>query len=244
MDIGSLDFWISLGKIVWVDLLLGGDNAVVIALAVRSLPPAQQRRAILWGTGAAIMMRVALTFVAAGLMSLPWLKLAGAGLLLYIGVTLLLPEKPHTAGEHAPISSIWSAMRTILMADLAMSVDNVLAVAAAAKGSLLLLVLGLGISIPIVIFGSTLLLRLIERLPVVIWLGAGLLGFIAGEIAVADAAAAEVTAGIAGWLGVSPGWLGVIAGAIGAGFVIMLGHLLLRRRQTLPPGGRTPPLRK
>lgn len=230
MDPSSVDFWLSLGKIIWVDILLGGDNAVVIALAVRSLPRAQQRRAILWGTGAAIIMRVALTFVAASLLLLPWLKLVGAALLIYIGVTLLLPEKEHAAGERAPVNSIWSAMRVILIADLAMSVDNVIAVAAAAKGSLLLLVLGLAISIPLVIFGSTLMLRMIDRFPLVVWLGAGLLGFIAGEIAVADPVATGAVAAIAGGLGISVGLFGVLVGLVGAVLVIGLAKLLLRRR--------------
>ena len=187
MEFGSTAFWLALGQIIWVNILLSGDNAVVIALAARSLPPKQQKQAILIGSGAAIAMRIVLTLVAAQLLQLPWLKLIGAVLLIYIGVTLLLPEDE---GEHEgkEAGGMVAAVRTILIADLVMSLDNVIAVAAAAKGDTTLLIIGLAMSIPLVIFGSTLLLKVIERFPIVVWLGAGLLGFIAGEIVVDDPA--------------------------------------------------------
>ncbi|MEI7446461.1 MAG: TerC family protein, partial [Burkholderiales bacterium] len=192
MDIASQTFWIALGQIIVANILLSGDNAVVIALAARSLPQKQQKQAIAIGSGAAIVMRILLTLVAATLLQLPWLKLIGAALLLYIGVTLLLPEGDEDGDGHGEgKGSMAAAVRTILIADLVMSLDNVIAVAAAAKGDTTLLIIGLAISIPLVIFGSTLLLKVIERFPIIVWAGAALLGFIAGEIALADPAISE-----------------------------------------------------
>ncbi|NBT79071.1 MAG: TerC family protein, partial [Betaproteobacteria bacterium] len=188
VDLASPDFWLALGKIIWVNILLSGDNAVVIALAARSLPPQQQKKAIMIGSGAAIALRIVLTLVAAQLLLLPYLKLIGALLLLYIGVTLLLPEDESDDGGSGVTSSMATAVRTILIADLVMSLDNVIAVAAAANGNVPLLIIGLATSIPLVIFGSTLLLKVIERFPAIVWAGAALLGFIAGEISVTDPA--------------------------------------------------------
>lgn len=231
-SIYTLAFWQALGAIIWVNLLLSGDNAVVIALAARSLPAQQQKQAIIWGSGAAIVMRVILTLFAVALLTLPWLKLIGAVLLLWIGVKLLLAED---GGENIDSSdNLINAIKTILIADLVMSLDNVIAVAAAAGGSVLLLVLGLAISIPLVIFGSTLLLKLMERWPVIITIGAGLLGFVAGEMAITDPA-------IGGWVkatfahvnerpvlaGVS---LEILCGLVGAAFVVGLGLWLARRK--------------
>lgn len=178
-------FWLSLAAIIGVNILLSGDNAVVIALASRSLPTAQKKQAIIWGSVAAIVMRVVLTIFATRLLELPWLKMIGALLLLWIGVQLLDEEdgdadiKAHT--------SILAAIRTILIADLVMSLDNVLAVAGAANTApesarLMLLIIGLALSIPIVVFGSNIVLWLMERFPVIVVLGAMLLGWIAGEM--------------------------------------------------------------
>src|SRR5499426_4601038 len=151
-------FWIGLAKIIGVNIVLSGDNAVVIALAARALPAKQQKQAIFWGAGAAVVMRIVLTIFAVALLTLPWLKLIGAALLLWIGVKLLVPEE---GGEDVDASdNLIAAIKTILIADLVMSIDNVIAVAAAAGGSYTLLILGLAISIPLVIFGSTLLLHL------------------------------------------------------------------------------------
>src|SRR6266705_2790849 len=179
-------FWIGLLKIIGVNIILSGDNAVVIALAARSLPPKQQNLAIFWGAGAAIILRIILTLFAVALLSLPWLKLVGGVLLFWIGVKLLIPEDDDPdikAHEH-----LMSAIKTILVADLVMSLDNVIAVAAAAGGSIVLLILGLAISIPLVIFGATLLVKLMDRFPVIITIGAGLIGWVAGEMLVADLA--------------------------------------------------------
>ena len=230
---GTPEFWTGLMKIIGINIVLSGDNAVVIALASRSLPPHQQKKAIWWGSGAAIIMRIVLTFFAVALLSLPWLKLIGAALLLWIGVQLLLPEDEEEGGEGA--SNLMAAIKTILIADLVMSLDNVIAVAAAAKGSVLLLILGLGISIPLVIFGSTMLLKVMERFPIIITIGGALLGFVAGEMAVTDPA-------IKGWIAstfvlddhghalVGGLKLEYIAGAIGAAIVVAIGKAIAKRK--------------
>jgi len=185
-------FWKSLIEIIIVNIILSGDNAVVIALAARNLPRRQQKAAILFGSAAAIVLRVVLTIFAVQLLQYPYLKLVGAGLLIWIGAKLLLPE--NDGDEHAGASGgLWSAVQTILIADLVMSLDNVIAVAAAAEtgppaARLALLVIGLGLSIPLIIVGSQLLLKLMNKWPIIITLGAALLGFVAGEMAVTDPA--------------------------------------------------------
>jgi YjbE family integral membrane protein len=190
MDLlSSPAFWAALGNIVLVNIVLSGDNAVVIALAARSLPPAQQKKAVFFGSAAAILMRILLTIFALKLLTLPYLKIIGAGLLFYIGVQLMSDEDDD--GDVANHASLGAAVKTILIADLVMSLDNVLGVAAAAKGDTTLLVLGLAISIPLIIFGSTLILKMIERFPVIVALGAALLGYLAGEMLFSDAALAS-----------------------------------------------------
>ncbi|QWE16438.1 TerC family protein [Polynucleobacter sp. AP-Nino-20-G2] len=184
-------FWAALLSIIVANILLSGDNAVVIALASRNLPPHQQKKAIFWGSAAAIVLRIILTITAVALLTLPYLKIVGAILLVYIGVQLLADSDGEE--DMKAESSIWAAIRTILIADLVMSLDNVLAVAAAAqKGPeetrLLLLIVGLGMSIPLIIFGSAMLLKVMERFPIIITLGAGLLGLLAGGMLVEDPA--------------------------------------------------------
>ena len=176
MDLGSIGtsfFWVTLAQIMMINIVLSGDNAVVIALASRSLPPQQQRKAILFGSFGAIALRVILTFFAVLLLGLPYLKIVGAGLLLWIGVLMLLPEDGDE--EIDASTQLWAAIKTIIIADFVMSLDNVLGVAAAAKGSLLLLIIGLGISIPIIIYGSTLVLKLMKRWPIIVTVGGGVL---------------------------------------------------------------------
>src|SRR6476619_1469226 len=185
MDLTSAAFWAALGSIILANIVLSGDNAVVIALAARALPPQQQKKAIFWGSGAAIVMRIVLTIIAVEMLRWPWLKILGGLLLLYIGVTLLAEEEDGDGGE-AREGGLLAAIRTILVADLVMSLDNVLAVAAAAKGNTPLLVIGLAISIPLIIFGSTLLLKVMERFPIIITAGAALLGWLAGEMVLTD----------------------------------------------------------
>lgn len=198
MDLGmdSVQFLVLLVQIVGVNIVLSGDNAVVIALAARGLPPAEQKRAVAIGSGAAVVMRIVLTLVAVELLRLPYLKLIGALLLLWIAVKLLIPQSDAEAGAAAN-KGLSGAVRTILIADLAMSLDNVIAVAAVAKGNVLLLVLGLAISIPLVVFASRLLIGLMERYPVIITAGAALLGWVGGEMFVSDPA----THGLMQWAG-------------------------------------------
>ena len=197
-------FWLALAKIIWVNILLSGDNAVVIALAARSLAPEQRRKAIFGGSAAAIVLRVVLTVFAVQLLQFPYLKLVGAVLLFWIGAKLLVSEEEDEDGIKAS-AHLWTAIRTILIADLVMSLDNVIAVAAAAdagppESRLLLLILGLGLSIPLIIFGSTLLLTVMERYPVIITLGAALLGYVAGEMMVSDRALEPFFAGLGGFV--------------------------------------------
>jgi len=220
MGIDTPEFWTALLKIIGVNIVLSGDNAVVIALAARSLPRKQQKLAIFWGSGAAIVMRIILTLFAVALLGLPWLKLVGSVLLLWIGVKLLLPESDEPDIDAS--DNLWAAIKTILIADLVMSLDNVIAVAAAAGGHWGLLIIGLAISIPLVIFGATLLLKLMERWPIIITIGAGLLGFVAGEMAWEDQA-------IEGFTQQFPGYAKYVVASIGAAFVVGLGRILAGR---------------
>ncbi|HTJ99137.1 MAG TPA: TerC family protein [Bordetella sp.] len=231
MAFGSTEFLIALVEIVWVNILLSGDNAMVIAMAARSLPDNQRRKAIVIGSAAAIAMRIGLVLVAAELLRLPWLKLIGAAALVYIGTSLLLPEGGDSKVKHH--GSMIAAIRTIMLADLIMSLDNVVAVAAASMGSTTLLILGLAISIPLVIFGATLLLGVIERFPIIVWLGAALLGFIAGEMLVGDPALQSEAQRLNAAVGLNAHQLGLVAGAHGALLVLALGKALLWRRQAV-----------
>ena len=234
-EVMSQAFWIGLLKIIGVNIILSGDNAVVIALAARSLPQKQQKAAILWGSGAAVVMRIILTIFAVALLTLPWLKLVGSLLLFWIGIKLLVPEEDE-ANVNASDNMV-SAIKTILIADLVMSIDNVIAVAAAAQGSMTLLILGLAISIPLVVFGSTLLLHLMERWPVIITIGGGLLGFVAGEMLVTDPALKDWLAGAGAQFGedgrprVAGLSLEILCGLIGAVIVVGVGTLLARRQE-------------
>ncbi len=227
MDLTDSLFWTALLQIIGVNIVLSGDNAVVIALASRSLPPAQQNKAIFWGSGAAIIMRVLLTLFAIKLLALPYLKLVGAALLLWIGVKLLMPEDEHEV-KHTAHDNLMAAIKTILIADLVMSLDNVIAVAAAAKGSVLLLVLGLLISIPLVIFGSTMLLKVMERFPIIITIGAMLLGWVAGEMAVTDPIARS-------WVDSNASYLHTAGPVACALLVLGLGKWLARRSRPSKP---------
>ncbi|EER60357.1 Integral membrane protein TerC [Acidovorax delafieldii 2AN] len=218
----SADFWIGLIKIVWINIILSGDNAVVIALAARSLPPHQQRKAVFWGSGAAVVLRIVLTVVAAKLLELSFLQIIGGCLLLWIGLQLLSDDGDEE-GESKSYGNLMAAVRTILIADLVMSLDNVIAVAAAAHGNLVLLVLGLAISIPLVIFGSTLMIKLMERFPVIVVLGAALIGWVGGETIVSDASLHDFA--------LAHPALHYIAAALGAAFVVGVGKLLPRMRK-------------
>ena len=220
----TASFWAALGSIILANVLLSGDNAVVIAMAARGLPASQQKKAIVFGSGAAIVMRIVLTLVAVRMLGLPWLKLVGGIALLWVGAKLMSDEE----SEHAQPSEalgIGAAVRTILLADLVMSLDNVLAVAAAAQGNTLLLVVGLAVSIPLIVFGSTLILKVMERFPVIITAGAALLGWLAGEMMLSDPA-------IARWFGAVPESAVRVAGVVGAALVVIVGKLLQRRAKS------------
>ena len=212
----SADFWIGLIKIIWINIILSGDNAVVIALAARGLPAEQQKKAIMFGSGAAVVLRIALTVVAAKLLALSFLQIVGGLLLLWIG-TQLLHGEDEEEGEGKEHSGLMTAIRTILIADLVMSLDNVIAVAAAAKGSMTLLVLGLAISIPLVIFGSQLMIKLMDRFPIIITLGAALIGWVGGETIVSDVALKSFVE--------ANSWLHVVGPALGAAVVLAIGKL-------------------
>lgn len=177
-------FLIPLLQIIWIDILLSGDNAVVIALACRSLPRRQRQAAIVLGAGAAVMLRVVFTFLVVELLAVPFLKIVGGALLLWIAIQLVADQKP--GKEVTPAETIWASIRIIVIADAVMSLDNVVAIAAAAKGSKWLILFGLALSIPLIIFGSTLVLTLLGRFPALVWFGAALLGWIAGDVIGSD----------------------------------------------------------
>ncbi|MDB5818270.1 MAG: hypothetical protein JWQ11_1910 [Rhizobacter sp.] len=225
MDLSSGALWGAFGAIVAANILLSGDNAVVIAMAARSLPHQQQRKAIFWGSAAAIVMRVVLTIAAVNLLQLPYLKLAGGLALLYIGVQLLTDaEDEDNVAAH---TTIGAAIRTILVADLVMSIDNVLAVAGAADRApaeyrLVLLIVGLALSIPLIIAGSTLLMKVMERFPLIVTLGAALLGFLAGEMFVTDPSTEA-------WFSANLPHADLIIGAALAVLVVVVGKWIARR---------------
>jgi YjbE family integral membrane protein len=184
------DFLIAVGQIIMIDILLGGDNAVVIALACRKLPPRQRTQGILWGTAGAIVLRVILIFFALTLLQIPFLKIVGALLLLWIGIKLLLPEDEEAHGNIQASDKLWAAVKTVIVADFVMSLDNVIAIAGAAEGAgshqMPLVIFGLLVSIPIIVWGSQLVIKLMDRYPVVITLGGMLLGWIAGQMVISD----------------------------------------------------------
>ncbi len=219
-------FWLAVGQIIMIDIVLGGDNAVVIALACRQLPPHLRVKGILWGTAGAIILRVLLIAFALTLLQVPYLKLAGAVLLLWIGVKLLVPQD---ANGHANIQGsdkLWAAVKTVIIADLVMSIDNVIAIAGAATGAgerhqLPLVIFGLLVSVPIIIWGSQMVLKLMDRFPIIITVGAMLLGWIAGTMAHTDPAVRD-------WLPQAPLW-GYGLATTGA-LLVYLGGAVLRRR--------------
>ena len=221
MDILTPLFWTALLKIIGVNIILSGDNAVVIALAARSLPPAQQKQAIFWGSAAAIVLRIVLTIFAVALLQFAWLKLVGSALLLWICVKLLADEEGDDGGIKSH-GSLIEAIKTILIADLVMSLDNVIAVAAAAKGDWVLVIIGLAISIPLIIYASTILIKVMEKYPVVITIGAALIGWVAGEMAWDEQVIKPFTSQYAHWFE-------YIAAAAGAVLVVGVGKLLARQ---------------
>lgn len=228
-EFSSAEFWLAVGEITLLDVLLGGDNAVVIALACRHLPASQRLRGVMWGTGAAVALRVVLIVFAMQLLELPYLKLVGGLLLTGIGIKLMLPHADHTHQEVNASDKLWVAVKTIVLADLVMSVDNVMAVAGAAQAAQtsspnVLVVLGLLISVPIIVWGSQLVLKAMEAFPALVSLGAMLLGWIAGEMISAEPVLQQ-------WLGVWM-WPHALAGSLALvvlGLGWWLGHRQLGR---------------
>jgi YjbE family integral membrane protein len=184
--LATTSFWVDVLKIIMIDILLSGDNAVVIALACRNLPAAQRKQGIWYGMAGAVGLRIVLTFFAVSLLAIPYLKLVGAFLLIWIGIKLILPDDEHDEGSIKADSRLIGAVKTIIIADFVMSLDNVLGVAAAAKGNVPLLVFGLLISIPLIAWSSQLVLKLIDRFPYIIYCGGALLGYVAGEMLVTE----------------------------------------------------------
>lgn len=215
-------FWGRLLQIIGVDIILAGDNAVVIALACRNLEPRYRTRAILAGSLGAVGLRVLFVFFVVWLMAVPYLKAIGGVLLLWIGVKLLQGEEEHEGDGARSTASLWGAIRTIIIADAVMSLDNVIAIAAASRGDTVLLVLGLLISIPLVVFGSQLILKVLIRWPLLVVAGGGLLGWIAGDVTATDPAFQP-------WIDANAAWLHHAAPAAGAAFVVAVGLLLKRR---------------
>jgi YjbE family integral membrane protein len=180
-------FWVAVGKIIWINVLLSGDNALVIALACRGLAPKQRLWGMIFGAAAAVILRIIFTGIVATLMELPYLKLVGGLALIVIAAKLLVPEQEDEDSVQAA-SHLWAAIQIVVIADIVMSLDNVIAVAAAANGSVPLLILGLAISIPLIVAGAALIMALLNRLPILVWAGAALLGWIAGDVIATDPA--------------------------------------------------------
>ncbi len=227
----TASFWIAVGQIILIDILLGGDNAVVIALACRSLPPKQRKLGIIYGTAGAIVLRVVLIAFALALLSVPYLKLVGAVLLVWIGVKLLVPQDDDGHGNISASDKLWGAVKTVIVADLVMSVDNVLAIAGAAESAgnhqLGLVIFGLLVSIPIIVGGSQIVLKLMDRFPVIITLGGMLLGWIAGQMAYTDP-------GLKAYLPEAKVYE-YVAAASGALLVLLVGKVFLRSREQQVP---------
>ncbi|MFG1422764.1 TerC family protein [Roseixanthobacter liquoris] len=238
MDFSDPTFWVSLLQIIWIDLLLSGDNAVVIALACRSLPPGQRRWGILLGAGAAVGLRIIFALAVSYLLGIPLLKVAGGLLLIWIAVKLVTDNEGETH-EVAASDSLWKAVRTIAIADAVMSLDNVVAIAAASRGHPELFIFGLLLTIPLIIAGSQLVMALLTRLPVLVWAGAALLGWIAGEMVVGDVMSLQYMQSVnPEWVkpdseapsGLKPANLPhYLASAVGAALVVTLGFLLRGR---------------
>ncbi len=230
------EFWVAVGQIIMIDILLGGDNAVVIALACRKLPPKQRTQGILWGTAGAILLRVILIFFALTLLAIPFLKIVGAILLVWIGIKLLAPDDEDGHGKIEGSDRLWSAVKTVIVADLVMSLDNVIAIAGAAESvggdhKMPLVIFGLLVSIPIIVWGSQLVIKLMDRFPSIIIAGGMLLGWIAGTMAVTDPAVVDpqVMAELPKLIvtdGIKYG-----AGLFGALFVLAVGKWMSRNKR-------------
>jgi YjbE family integral membrane protein len=240
-------FWLAVGKIIWINVLLSGDNALVIALACRGLAPQQRLWGMVLGAAAAVILRIIFTGIVATLMELPYLKLVGGLALLVIAAKLLVPEKEDEEGV-AAAKHLWTAVQVVVVADIVMSLDNVIAVAAAANGSVPLLIIGLAVSVPLIVAGAALIMMLLTRLPFLVWAGAALLGWIAGDVTATDPAIAPQLHRVLGlgigqsldtalaWFGIAPqfgaGGTGseILCAMLGAMIVLIAGSIWRRRR--------------
>ena len=226
-QISQVSFWVALGKIMWINILLSGDNAVVIAMACRGLPAQQRLWGMILGAGVAVVLRIIFTVVIASLMLLPYLKLIGGLALFYISVKLLVPEDEDQEGIEA-VAHLWRAVRIVAVADIIMSLDNVIAIAAAAQGNMVLLVLGLAISVPLIVAGAALIVTLLDRFPILVWAGAGLLGWIVGEVIATDHAIEPLIVARLGAEGAH--MVELVAAGVGAVLVIIVGGLWRRSK--------------
>ena len=227
MDMDQTTFWLAIGQIIWINILLSGDNAVVIAMACRSLSDRERLWGMILGAGVAVILRIILTGIVTTLMNMPYLKAAGAIALLYIAIDLVKPKAHDDEGSVKAADTLFRAMMTIAVADVVMSLDNVVAIAAVAKGSWLLLIIGLGVSIPMIVAGSAIIMAMLDRFPLLVWAGAGLLGWIAGELFLTDV-------GVIGQIGAEASHTYEKAAAFaGAVFVLAIGLWLnYGRRRT------------
>jgi len=223
-EIAQPRFWLSVLEVVWINILLSGDNAVVIALACRGLPPRERMWGMIIGAGFASALLIAFTGLISVLLTVPYLKLLGAMLLLWIAVKLLMPQAHDAEGTPEAAEDLWRAVRIVVIADIVMSLDNVLAVAAVAKGQYVLLACGLAVSIPMVIAGSALILALLERLPVLVWGGAAILGWVAGDVFAGDPIVLRLFSDF------SPGTVDLTAQIAGTLFVIGFGYMWRRAK--------------
>ncbi|MBK5959959.1 hypothetical protein CCR97_17370 [Rhodoplanes elegans] len=226
-EMAAPSFWVAVGKIIWINILLSGDNAVVIAMACRSLPPKQRFWGMILGAGVAVGLRILFTIIIASLMTMPYLKIAGGLALFYIACKLLVPDDSH--GEVEAADHLWRAVRMVAIADIVMSLDNVIAIAAAAGGSLLLLVFGLAVSVPLIIAGAALIMGLLDRFPILIWAGAALLGWITGEVLATDPAVEPLLVARFGTEGAHQ--VELAAAAVCAVLVLVVGGLWRRSKQ-------------
>jgi YjbE family integral membrane protein len=227
-DMGHTEFWVALVKIMWINVLLSGDNALVIAMACQGLPPKQRLWGMILGAGVAVLLRVVFTGVVASLMLLPYLKIVGGLALFYIAAKLLVPDDPDE-GEAEAVEHLWRAVRIVAVADIIMSLDNVIAIAAAAGGNMALVVLGLAISIPLIVAGAALIMALLDRFPILVWAGAALLGWIVGEVIATDPVSVGYLTNNYGASVAHKVEIG--AAATGAVLVLIVGGLWRRSRQ-------------
>jgi YjbE family integral membrane protein len=222
VDFSEPTFWLSVLQIIWVNILLSGDNAVVIALACRGLPPRERLWGMIVGAGFASILLIVFTIAVSKLLTLPYLKLVGSVALLWIAIKLLAPQAHDSEDTPEATEDLWRAVKVVVVADIIMSLDNVVAVAAVAHGAYVLLVIGLAISIPMVIAGSAIILALLERFPILVWGGAAILGWVAGEIFSSDRAV------LSAFSGFSPERLALVAEIVGAVFVVGTGYIWRR----------------